>query len=154
MNARGLAKIPVLLGGAALTRAYVEQDLAEQFEGTVRYAKDAFEGLALMEPLVRVARGEDPDSVGLPPLKKRIHRSGPSFTVTEPEAMPGRSDVATDNPVPAPPFWGTRIVRGVSLQFSPAAKRLRGLVAWVEKPGRIEADEEVSVRIPEQWIYE
>lgn len=49
---------------------------------------------------------------------------------------------------------GVEDVRGVSLQFSPAAKRLRGLVAWVEKPGRIEADEEVSVRIPEQWIYE
>ena len=48
---------------------------------------------------------------------------------------------------------GLEDIRGVSLQFAPAAKRLRGLVAWVEKPGRIEADEEVSVRIPEQWIY-
>ncbi|KNH10431.1 hypothetical protein ACU18_19070, partial [Arthrobacter sp. ZBG10] len=78
-------------------------------------AKDAFEGLALMEPLVRVARGADPAAVGLPPLKKRIHTSGPRFTVTEPEAMPGRSDVVADNAVPAPPFWGTRIVRGVAL---------------------------------------
>ena len=57
LQSRGLAKKwPIVLGGAALTRAYVEQDLAEQFEGTVRYAKDAFEGLALMEPLVQVAR--------------------------------------------------------------------------------------------------
>jgi len=40
-----------------------------------------------------------------------------------------------------------------SLLFPKAAKRLRGIVAWVEKPGRIEAGEDVSVRIPEQWIY-
>ena len=40
-----------------------------------------------------------------------------------------------------------------SLMFPKAAKRLRGLVAWVEKPGRIARGEAVSVRIPEQWIY-
>jgi 5-methyltetrahydrofolate--homocysteine methyltransferase len=101
LQSRGLAKKwPIILGGAALTRAYVEQDLAEQFDGVVRYAKDAFEGLALMEPLVQVARGAVPDDVGLPPLKKRIHKGGAKFTVTEPEAMPGRSDVAADNPCP------------------------------------------------------
>ncbi len=41
-----------------------------------------------------------------------------------------------------------------ALAFVKAAKRLRGIVAWVEKPGRIEAGEEISVRVPEQWIYE
>ena len=40
-----------------------------------------------------------------------------------------------------------------ALMFPKAAKRLRGLVAWVEKPGRIARGEAVSVRIPEQWIY-
>lgn len=40
-----------------------------------------------------------------------------------------------------------------ALLFPKAAKRLRGLVAWVEKPGRIVRDEEISVRVPEQWIY-
>lgn len=139
LQSRGLAKKwPVILGGAALTRAYVEQDLAEQFEGTVRYAKDAFEGLALMEPLVRVARGEDPDTVGLPPLKKRIHQGGPRFTVTEPEAMPGRSDVVADNAVPVPPFWGTRIVRGVALNdyASFLDERATFMGQWGLKPGR------------------
>lgn len=139
LQSRGLAKKwPVILGGAALTRAYVEQDLAEQFEGTVRYAKDAFEGLALMEPLVQVARGADPDAVGLPPLKKRIHKGGPKFTVTEPEAMPGRSDIAADNHVPAPPFWGTRIVRGVALHDYAAFldERATFMGQWGLKPGR------------------
>jgi 5-methyltetrahydrofolate--homocysteine methyltransferase len=139
LQSRGFAKKwPIVLGGAALTRAYVEQDLAEQFEGTVRYAKDAFEGLALMEPLVRVARGESPDAVGLPPLKKRIHKGGAKFTVTEPEAMPGRSDVAADNHVPSPPFWGTRIVRGVSLHDYSAFldERATFMGQWGLKPGR------------------
>lgn len=40
-----------------------------------------------------------------------------------------------------------------ALMFPKAAKRLRGLVAWVEKPGRVTRGEAVSVRIPEQWIY-
>lgn len=40
-----------------------------------------------------------------------------------------------------------------SLLFPKMAKRLRGLVAWVEKPGCIVAGEEISVRVPEQWIY-
>ncbi|NUP59423.1 MAG: methionine synthase [Pseudarthrobacter sp.] len=140
LQSRGLAKKwPVILGGAALTRAYVEQDLAELFDGEVRYAKDAFEGLALMEPLVKVARGEDPSEVGLPPLKKRIHRAGGAkLTLTEPEAMPGRSDVATDNPVPAPPFWGTRIVRGVALHDFAAFldERATFMGQWGLKPGR------------------
>ena len=58
LNPRGIAaRWPVLLGGAALTRAYVEQDLAELFEGEVRYARDAFEGLRLMDAVMAVKRG-------------------------------------------------------------------------------------------------
>ena len=139
LQSRGLAgRWPVLLGGAALTRAYVEDDLAGLFDGEVRYAKDAFEGLALMEPLVRVARGESPDAVGLPPLKKRIHREGSLLTLTEPEAMPARSDVAADNAVPAPPFWGTRIVRGIALADYAAFldERATFMGQWGLKPGR------------------
>ena len=138
LNSRGLAgRWPVILGGAALTRAYVEEDLAELFEGTVRYARDAFEGLALMEPLVAVARGADPASVGLPPLKKRIHKRS-LLTVTEQGAMPARSDVATDNPVPVPPFWGTRIVKGIALAEYSAFldERATFMGQWGLKPGR------------------
>ncbi|KJL47487.1 Methionine synthase [Microbacterium hydrocarbonoxydans] len=139
LQARGLAKKwPVILGGAALTRAYVEDDLAGMFDGEVRYAKDAFEGLALMEPLVRVARGEDPAEVGLPALKKRIHARGAQLTLTEPENLPARSDVASDNEVPAPPFWGTRIVRGIALADYSAYldERATFMGQWGLKPGR------------------
>ncbi|QAY72276.1 methionine synthase [Agromyces protaetiae] len=139
LQARGLAKRwPIILGGAALTRAYVEDDLAGLFDGEVRYARDAFEGLSLMEPLVKIARGAAPAEVGLPALKKRIHTGGSKLTLTEPEAMPARSDVASDNPVPTPPFWGTRIVRGLALADYSAFldERATFMGQWGLKPGR------------------
>jgi len=139
LQSRGLGKKwPVILGGAALTRAYVEDDLASLFDGEVRYARDAFEGLTLMEPLVKIARGADPAAVGLPELKKRRHAEGSKLTLTEPEAMPARSDVASDNPVPAPPFWGTRIVRGIALHDYAAFldERATFMGQWGLKPGR------------------
>ena len=62
---------PVFLGGAALTRAYVEQDLREVFAGEVRYARDAFEGLRLMDALMAVKRGEE--GAALPaPRERRV----------------------------------------------------------------------------------
>lgn len=137
---RGFAKRwPIILGGAALTRSYVEDDLDSLFDGTVRYARDAFEGLALMEPLVAIARGADPDSVGLPALKKRIHRPS-QLIVTEPENLPARSDVANDNAVPVPPFWGTRIVKGIALAEYSAFldERATFLGQWGLKPSRAE----------------
>ncbi|BDU10177.1 methionine synthase [Aurantimicrobium sp. INA4] len=138
LTSRGLGtKWPVILGGAALTRTFVEDDLASMFDGTVRYARDAFEGLALMEPLVAISRGADPESVGLPQLKKRIHKQS-LLEVTEPENMPTRSDVALDNPVPTPPFWGTRIVKGIALADYAAFldERATFMGQWGLKPSR------------------
>ncbi|MER5964559.1 methionine synthase [Streptomyces sp. NPDC002057] len=115
LNGRGLAeRFPVILGGAALTRAYVEQDLHEIYQGEVRYARDAFEGLRLMDGLMGVKRGV-PGAV-LPPLKQRRvpKRATPLTEPREPEPV-GRSDVAADNPVPEPPFLGTKVVKGVQL---------------------------------------
>ncbi|MCO5974879.1 methionine synthase [Actinoallomurus soli] len=114
LNSRGLAgRWPVLLGGAALTRAYVEQDLAELFDGEVRYARDAFEGLRLMDAFMAVKRGEA--GAALPPLRRRRVTGGARLQATEPEDMPERSDVATDNKIPDPPFWGDRVVKGVPM---------------------------------------
>ncbi|MDQ3628844.1 MAG: methionine synthase [Actinomycetota bacterium] len=113
MNARGLsAQWPVLLGGAALTRAYVEEDLAAMFDGEVRYARDAFEGLRLMDAAMGVKRGVE--GAALPALRERKVRSKTAQREV-PVDLPARSDVALDNPVPTPPFWGDRIVKGVSL---------------------------------------
>ncbi|WP_083936453.1 methionine synthase [Nocardiopsis ganjiahuensis] len=114
MNSRGISeRYPVLLGGAALTRSYVEQDLAEMFGGEVRYAKDAFEGLRLMDTFMAVKRGVE--GAKLPELRQRRVKRGATLKVTEPEDMPARSDVSTTNAVPTPPFWGDRISKGVPL---------------------------------------
>ncbi|MHB1431924.1 MAG: methionine synthase, partial [Streptosporangiaceae bacterium] len=72
LNSRGLAgRWPVLLGGAALTRSYVEQDLAGLFDGEVRYARDAFEGLRLMDAAMAVKRGE-PGAALPAPRQRRV----------------------------------------------------------------------------------
>ncbi|MEW2521932.1 methionine synthase [Actinacidiphila alni] len=115
LNQRGLsADFPVILGGAALTRAYVEQDLHEIYQGEVRYARDAFEGLRLMDALIGVKRGVP--GAALPELKQR---RVPQRPVAEEEPVVNlgqiRSDVAVDNPVPTPPFWGSRVVKGIQL---------------------------------------
>ncbi|MFE2846614.1 methionine synthase [Streptomyces scopuliridis] len=112
---RMAADYPVILGGAALTRAYVEQDLHEIYEGEVRYARDAFEGLRLMDALIGVKRGV-PGAV-LPELKQRRVKARPQAEAEErPEEGAARSDVAVDNPVPTPPFWGTRVIKGIQLK--------------------------------------
>ena len=112
LDSRGLGKKwPVVLGGAALTRSFVEQDLSEQFSGTVRYAKDAFEGLKLMDTLMGIKRGVA--GVELPPLKPRrtAKRSGDDVKVID----TNRSDVASDNLIPKAPFYGSRVVKGIAL---------------------------------------
>ena len=111
--ARGLdQKWPIVLGGAALTRAYVEQDLAALFPGEVRYARDAFEGLRLMDSIMAVKRGEP--GAALPALRERKVAN----TRIVNEELPidtRRSDVAIDVDIPTPPFFGSRVVKGIQL---------------------------------------
>ncbi|MGV9664121.1 methionine synthase [Nocardia niigatensis] len=129
LNARGVAEqFPVLLGGAALTRAYVENDLTAVYDGEVHYARDAFEGLRLMDEIMTVKRGGglDPDSPEAVAAREkaaerkarhersqRIARERKAAEV--PIEVPERSDVAAELPVPTPPFWGSRIVKGLSV---------------------------------------
>ncbi|MCW0216320.1 MAG: methionine synthase [Pseudonocardia sp.] len=127
MNSRGIAtKLPVLLGGAALTRSYVENDLAEVYEGRVSYARDAFEGLRVMDATMARARGLAPETTPEEEAKvaerkarheksKRIMAKRKAAEAEDAGPLPERSDVALDNPVPTPPFWGSRVVKGISL---------------------------------------
>jgi len=141
LNQRNLAtRFPVILGGAALTRSYVEDDLAGIYNGTVRYAKDAFEGLALAEAIISQGRGEE--NV-LPPLKKRIHKK--TLTPT-PEISYKRSDIPIDNKVPIPPFYGSKVIKGISLQEVAGwlDERATFVGQWGLKPardGRVDLDE-------------
>ena len=119
LNARDLG-IPILLGGAALTRSYVERDLREVYEGRLFYGRDAFEGLHTMDRLKAIRDGaedDDPDW-GIVPSESTVRaRAGLTEPVDDPDVvLPARSpEVVADNPVPTPPFWGSRVVKGVSL---------------------------------------
>jgi 5-methyltetrahydrofolate--homocysteine methyltransferase len=139
LNSRGQAgRWPVLLGGAALTRAYVEQDLAALFDGQVRYARDAFEGLRLMDAMMAVKRGEP--GAKLPELRTRKVRARPAAeadqrTGAEDQA---RSDINTDGPVPEAPFLGTEVIKGIPLADYAAYLDERALFMgqWGLKPAR------------------
>ncbi|MFD7841816.1 methionine synthase [Nocardia sp. NPDC059764] len=129
LNSRGVAEqFPVLLGGAALTRAYVENDLTEVYAGDVHYARDAFEGLHLMDEIMTRKRGggldpNSPEAIAerekAAERKARHERSkriaAERKAAEAPVVVPERSDVAADLPVPTPPFWGSRIIKGLSL---------------------------------------
>ena len=113
LTARGLdQRWPIVLGGAALTRAYVEQDLASMFPGEVRYARDAFEGLRLMDSIMAVKRGEE--GASLPPLRER-RVANTRIKAEEAPVDTKRSDVASDNSIPTPPFFGSRVIKGIQL---------------------------------------
>jgi 5-methyltetrahydrofolate--homocysteine methyltransferase len=123
MDSRGVsARWPVLLGGAALTRSYVEDDLRGLFAGDVYYARDAFEGLSLMDRVMAAKRGEAPvvDAEREAKLAERRarrerHRSLAADDLPDLSDESVRSDVATDVDVPAAPFFGTRVVKGIPL---------------------------------------
>ena len=137
LNGRGIAgEFPVILGGAALTRAYVEEDLASMYQGDVRYAKDAFEGLRLMDTIIAIKRGEP--GVELPERRTRRVAKVARPQETPVEALPSRSDVDPNVPVPNPPFTGSRVVRGIALaEYTPYLdERALFLGQWGLKPTR------------------
>ena len=122
MNDRGVSDIPVILGGAALTRTYVERDLRSEYQGRLFYGKDAFEGLHTMDRLMELKR----DRVDDPDFGRALAgREGPAlgppgpFQQPTPERIPtGRRrapSVVTDNKLFIPPFVGSRIERGIPL---------------------------------------
>jgi 5-methyltetrahydrofolate--homocysteine methyltransferase len=139
LNSQGMAaRWPVLLGGAALTRAYVEQDLAALFDGEVRYARDAFEGLRLMDAVMAVKRGEE--GAALPERRTRkVNRPLRALDTGDgADAPSARSDVAELKELPEPPFWGTRAVTGIALpEYVPYLdERATFMGQWGLKPSR------------------
>jgi 5-methyltetrahydrofolate--homocysteine methyltransferase len=152
LNSRGLEHIPVLLGGAALTRSYVERDLREVYKGRVFYGKDAFEGLRTMETLMEGKRtgaldpdfGRAPGGRVLPP-----RRSQREAAEVDPASIPARSAVATDNPVFKPPFLGSRVAKGVPLDDIAAYLNETALFRnqWQFRPENGETDEQFKARI-------
>jgi 5-methyltetrahydrofolate--homocysteine methyltransferase len=149
LNNLGLTDIPVLLGGAALTRSYVEKDLREVYRGRLFYGRDAFEGLHTMERLMQMKRsGGDDDEFGRVPTRRSLPRRA---TTEQPAvALPSRSpEVVTDNPVFVPPFLGNRIVKGISLDEIAGYVNETALFRnqWQYRPEAAEDDESFKTRI-------
>ncbi len=153
LERRGLGHVPVLLGGAALTRSYVEKDLRAVYGGPLFYGKDAFTGLRVMDRLSEMRRsGEsDPDFGRI--AEGRTLPQVPRRSATADDALvPARSpDVASDNPVFVPPFVGTRIVKGISLDTIAGYLNETALFRnqWQYRPTSGEADADFKQRVRE-----
>ncbi|MFM9037260.1 MAG: methionine synthase [Actinomycetota bacterium] len=149
MNDLGLSDVPVLLGGAALTRTYVEKDLRETYNGRVFYGRDAFEGLSTLDKLMEIKRSgvDDPDFGRVPSGRVLPSRSGAAKPSVD---VPARSpEVAADNRVFEPPFLGTRIVKGISLdeivQYVNETALFRN--QWQFRPEGDESDDDFKTRL-------
>jgi 5-methyltetrahydrofolate--homocysteine methyltransferase len=153
MNALGLAEVPVLLGGAALTRTYVERDLRGLYEGRLFYGKDAFEGLRVMDALMDGKRsgGLDPDFGRALGGRDLPARTKPTDEEVE---IPARSDVATDVKVFAPPFLGTRVAKGIAIDEIAGYVNETALFRnqWQFRPDKSisESDDEFKARLRPQ----
>ena len=155
LNSLGLTETPVLLGGAALTRRYVERDLRQIYEGRLFYGKDAFEGLSTLDRLMGMKRSGDwdPEFGTVPTGRELPERSAP--TDAAPVELPRRSpDVAADNVVFTPPFLGSRVVKGVGLDEIAEYVNETALYRnqWQFRPekgpgGTPESDDEFKARI-------
>ncbi len=158
LNRRGLSHLPVILGGAALTRTYVERDLREVYAGRLFYGKDAFEGLRTMDRLVELARtGEDDPDFGrvaggrdLGPRKSELRRERARAARERGEGPPARSpEVATDNPLFPPPFVGSRVAKGMAIEDVAAYLNETALFRnqWGYRPERGEDDDAFKARV-------
>jgi 5-methyltetrahydrofolate--homocysteine methyltransferase len=171
MNERGI-KVPVVLGGAALTRKYVEDDLKSLYKGQLYYARDAFAGLHTMDLLVGESRGDDhgkrADAAGLEvaedvedligeeaklgirkPARPRKSAGDTTHTV--------RSNVSRDVRIPEAPFYGSRVVERISLadvfSFINETALFKG--QWQFKQGRMPLEEyQALVREKVRPIYQ
>ena len=158
MNERGIT-YPVILGGAALTRRFVEQNLRRVYKGTVLYANDAFDGLRYMEgirngevmyaPAEREADDGDDKLTGteakiaLAQREDVRYKGAPASTANPQGPTGGRSIVRTDVDVPTPPFWGTKVVLEVPFdevfKYVNEVALIRG--QWQVRKGKMNEEE-------------
>ncbi len=146
LTRRGLDHVPVLLGGAALTRSYVEDQLRARYNGHVYYGKDAFAGLDAMHYIVGGETGPEP--------ARLRGRTLPAHSEQEEEVsatdLPARApSVATDNEIFVPPFLGSRIVKGIPLHEVAAYLNETALFRnqWQYRPESGETDADFKDRL-------
>ena len=158
MNERGI-KVPVVLGGAALTRKYVEDDLKSLYHGQLYYARDAFAGLHTMDLLVgedgqadkstaktaavsEVVADDDVEDLVGEEAKLGIRKS-PKPRVIPDTAHTTRSNVDPNAPIPKVPFYGSRIIDDIHLEdvFAYVNETALFKGQWQFKQGRMPVDD-------------
>jgi 5-methyltetrahydrofolate--homocysteine methyltransferase len=151
LNDRGLSHVPVLLGGAALTRTFVERDLRETYKGRVFYGRDAFEGLRVLDRLGELQRsGEDDPLFGRELSERQVPRRNLDGPRPRPTGAPERSpDVTMDNDIFVPPFLGSRVAKGVALDDIARYLNLTALFRnqWGYRPENGEDDAAFKTRV-------
>jgi 5-methyltetrahydrofolate--homocysteine methyltransferase len=170
MNERGIG-VPVVLGGAALTRRYVEDDLKSLYKGTLFYARDAFAGLHTMDKLMSGDGHADEDQAKAAVAAATATGNGDrSDSPEEVEDLIGeeakrgerkslkprgvakiagdtthtlRSGVRADVPIPQPPFFGSRVVLDIPIEcvFEYVNETALFKGQWQFKQGRTPAEE-------------
>jgi 5-methyltetrahydrofolate--homocysteine methyltransferase len=170
MNERAIT-VPVVLGGAALTRRYVEDDLKAIYKGTLFYAKDAFAGLHTMDGLTGTgSHAAKVEETGEKIIAAKAGSNGNRESLEEAEELIGeeaklgirqparprgatkvsgdtthtqRSDVRSDAPVPRAPFYGSKVVQNIPLDEVFAFVNETALFKgqWQFKQGRTSADD-------------
>ena len=127
MSRRGL-DIPVILGGAALTRNYVEDECVRSYAcGRVAYARDAFDGLHMMD---RVTGNGFDDYLAAIQARRVGKARNQSRTLGQADArafqpvdvktvQQRRHRLTRDNAVPTPPFWGARVIEAAPKAIVP-----------------------------------
>src|SRR5438270_3868912 len=154
LNERKLAEIPVLLGGAALTRSYVEGDLRKIYDGRVFYGKDAFEGLHTMDKLMDLKRsGAEDAEFGREVVVTHRQRREAAGEDAAPVDVPPRSpEVETDNAIFVPPFVGSEVVKGIPIDDIAGYINETALFRnqWQFRPEKGEKDDDFKTRIRPQ----
>lgn len=120
LNERNL-KIPVVLGGAALTRRFVEQDLKKTYKGYVEYAEDAFDGLRFMEKIKShnieelINQSQTLENINDDEILDTLVGSEAKLAFYDEESAFKKSSVSILEETPKPPFWGVKIVDDIPL---------------------------------------
>lgn len=155
MRERGVCP-PVVLGGAALNQRFVLEDCQAVYEGKLFYAKDAFSGLHAMEEIMgyRETKQEAPVTArvtssvpqGEPayqPVGEVSSTNGGGGLPPEHPDYTRRSEITADNPIPTPPFWGTKVVADIALDEIYPYINTQALFSgqWQVRRGKRKADE-------------
>ncbi len=142
LTRRDLGHVPVLLGGAALTRKYVEQDLRDRYSGPLIYGKDAFAGLDAMAWIT----GDGPQPEDRSRRFPSVDRTPPAAVADVPDRSP---EVGDADHIPTPPFIGSRVVKGIELDEISKYLNTTALLRnqWQHRPENGESDDAFKARL-------